>query len=69
MVFLQVGDIVTYEQRSYVLRGFQPMSIPDRNAYLEDAETGRRIHIPLRLLERAHFRRGGAGGHPREAPG
>lgn len=44
---MKIGDLVTYEGRSYVLRGLEPMSVPDRRAELEDVETGERIVAPL----------------------
>ena len=44
---MQIGDLVTYQGRSYVLRGLEPMSVPDRRAELEDPETGEVIVVPL----------------------
>ena len=44
---MKIGDIVTYQGRPYVLRGLEPMSVPDRRAELEDAETGERISVSL----------------------
>ena len=44
---MKIGELVTYEGRSYVLRGLDPMSVPNRRAELEDAETGERIVVPL----------------------
>jgi hypothetical protein len=44
---MKIGEFVTYEGRSYVLRGLEPMSVPRRRAELEDAETGERISVPL----------------------
>jgi len=44
---MKIGDIITYQGRSYVLRGLEPMSVPDRRAELEDAETGELISVPL----------------------
>jgi hypothetical protein len=44
---MKIGDLVTYERRSYVLRGLEPMSVPDRHAELEDSGTGERIVVPL----------------------
>jgi hypothetical protein len=44
---MKIGDNVTYQGRSYVLRGLEPMSVPDRRVELEDAETGQLISVPL----------------------
>jgi hypothetical protein len=44
---MNIGELVTYEGRSYVLRGLEPMSVPRRRAELEDPETGERISVPL----------------------
>jgi hypothetical protein len=44
---MKIGELVTYEGRSYVLRGLDPMSVPNRRAELEDAETGERLVVPL----------------------
>jgi hypothetical protein len=47
---MRIGDPVTYEGRRYVLRGLDPMGVPDRNADLEDCETGERIRVPVAQL-------------------
>jgi len=44
---MKIGDLVTYEGRSYVLRGLEPMSVPNRRAELEDLETGECLLVPL----------------------
>jgi hypothetical protein len=44
---MEIGDLVTYQDRAYILRGFDPMGVPDRYAELEDPETGERISVPL----------------------
>jgi hypothetical protein len=44
---MKIGDIVTYEGRPYVLRGLEPMSVPNRRAELEHAETGELVSVPL----------------------
>jgi len=44
---MEIGDLVTYQGRAYVLRGLEPMSVPDRRAELEDPETGAVILVPL----------------------
>ena len=44
---MEIGDLVTYQGRAYVLRGLEPMSVPDRRAELEDPESGETIVAPL----------------------
>jgi hypothetical protein len=50
---MRIGDPVIYRGRCYVLRGLDPMSVPDRRADLEDAETGELIRAPIAELEPA----------------
>ena len=47
---MRIGDPVTYRERRYVLRGLDPMGVPDRRADLEDPETGERIRVPVAEL-------------------
>jgi hypothetical protein len=44
---MEIGDLVTYQGRSYVLRGIDPMGVPDRRAELEDPVTGESISVLL----------------------
>ena len=44
---MEIGDLVTYSGGVYVLRGLDPMSVPDRRAHLEDPATGDHISAPL----------------------
>jgi hypothetical protein len=44
---MDIGDPVIWLGRRYLLRGFDPMSIPVRQAYLEDEETGERVAAPV----------------------
>jgi len=44
---MKIGDLVTYQGRAYVLRGLEPMSMPNRRAELEDPESGEAIVVPL----------------------
>lgn len=57
---MEIGDHVTYEGRTYVLRGLEPMSVPDRRAELEDAQTGETVSVPLSLVAE------GAGGFTKD---
>jgi hypothetical protein len=47
---MEIGEVLIYNGRRYVLLGLQPMSMPDRRADLEDAETGEVVSIPCSLL-------------------
>ena len=44
---MKIGDLVTYQGRAYVLRGLEPMSVPNRRAELEDPDSGEVIAAPL----------------------
>jgi hypothetical protein len=44
---MKIGDLVTYQGRSYVLRGIEPMSVPNRRAELEDPKSGEVVVVPL----------------------
>jgi hypothetical protein len=44
---MKIGDLVLYQGRLYYLRGLDPMSVPDRRAILEDAETGEESSAPV----------------------
>lgn len=48
---MRIGDLVTYGGAVYVLRGLEPMSVPDRRAELEDPATGERLRVPLSEVE------------------
>ena len=50
---MQIGDHVTIGGRRYVVRGFDPMSVPERRVELEDVETGECVRIPLEEVEHA----------------
>ena len=42
---MRIGDPITYQGRRYILRGLDPMSVPDRLADIEDIETGEVIRV------------------------
>jgi len=44
---MNIGDLVLHEGRRYYLRGLDPMSVPDRRAFLEDAFTGEARMVPV----------------------
>ena len=48
---MRIGDPVTYDGRGYVLRGLDPMGVPDRRADIEDPDTGELIRVPVAELE------------------
>ena len=43
---MNIGEIVLYEGRQYYLRGLDPMGVPQRQAFLEDALTGEPRTVP-----------------------
>lgn len=44
---MEIGELVTYQGRAYVLRGLDPMGVLDRRVELEDPDTGEQISAPL----------------------
>jgi hypothetical protein len=44
---MKIGDLVLYQGRPYYLRGLDPISVPDRGAFLEDAFSGEERTAPL----------------------
>jgi hypothetical protein len=47
---MQIGEVFNYNGRTYVLLGMEPMSVPDRKAELQDAETGEIVSVPWSIL-------------------
>ncbi len=50
---MRIGDPVIYQGCVFVLRGHDPMSVPDRQAEIFDPSTGKRLLVPLDELEAA----------------
>jgi len=50
---MKIGDLVLYQGRTYYLRGLDPMSVPNRRALLEDAETGEDVFAPVDDVEQS----------------
>jgi hypothetical protein len=48
---MKIGDLVLYLGRHYYLRGLDPMSVPNRQAFLEDAVTGKERTAPVGEIE------------------
>jgi hypothetical protein len=44
---MKIGDLVLYQGRSYYLRGFDPMSMPNRQAFLEDPSSAEELMVPV----------------------
>ena len=44
---MKIGDLVLHDGRRYYLRGLDPMSVPDRQAILEDALKGEACMVPV----------------------
>jgi hypothetical protein len=47
---MEIGKVLNYDGRTYVLLGMEPMSVPDRKAELQDTETAEVVRIPCSLL-------------------
>ena len=50
---MRIGDLLDYEGKRYIVRGLDPMGVPERRADLEDAETGEPIRVPIAELDDA----------------
>ena len=48
---MKIGDLVLHEGQRYYLRGLDPMSVPNRQAFLEDASTGEACTAPVDEIE------------------
>jgi hypothetical protein len=48
---MAIGDHVLYHGRRYRLLGIDPMSVSERQADLEDLETGEHVRVPLGEVE------------------
>ena len=44
---MNIGDLVLHQGRRYYLRGLDPMSVPNRQAFLEDPSTGEELMVPV----------------------
>ena len=44
---MRIGDLVTYQGTLYVLRGIDPMGVPERSAELEHPVSGERLRVRL----------------------
>jgi hypothetical protein len=42
---MEIGEVLNYDGRTYVLLGMEPMSVPDRKAELKDTETGEIVFV------------------------
>jgi hypothetical protein len=48
---MKIGDLVLHDGRHYYLRGLDPMSVPERQAFLEDASTWEPRTAPVDEIE------------------
>ena len=48
---MNINDLVLYQGRLHYLRGLDPMSVPERQAFLEDAMTGEACMVPVGAIE------------------
>jgi hypothetical protein len=61
---MEIGDLVIHDGTSYVLRGLEPMSVPDRRAELADPENGEIVRVPVAELGEQASQGGGFGPRP-----
>ena len=47
---MEIGCDVIYKGKRYVLRGLEPMSVPDRRAEVEEPESGELLSVPVALI-------------------
>jgi len=47
---MEIGEVLNYNGRTYVLLDMEPMSVPDRKAELQDTETGEIASVPCAVL-------------------
>jgi hypothetical protein len=47
---MEIGEVLSYDGRTYVLLGMEPMSVPERKAELRDTETGEIVSVPCSIL-------------------
>ena len=47
---MRIGELLDYEGTQYVVRGLDPMGVPERRADLEHLETGEQIRVPIAEL-------------------
>ena len=47
---MEIGEVLSYDGRKYVLLGMEPMSVPERKAELRDTETGEIVSVPCSIL-------------------
>jgi hypothetical protein len=50
---MRIGDLVLHQGRRVILLGVEPMSVPDRSARVQDADTGAVFDVPYAELEPA----------------
>ncbi|HWL33608.1 MAG TPA: hypothetical protein VNP89_08380 [Gaiellaceae bacterium] len=48
---MRIGELLDYEGTQYIVRGLDPMGVPERRADLEHVETGERIRVPIAELD------------------
>ena len=43
---MKIGDLVLHQGRPYYLRGFDPIGVPNGQAFLEDPSSGAELLVP-----------------------
>jgi hypothetical protein len=49
---LRIGDHYIIHGRTYIICGFEPMSLPDRNVELEDLASNQHLLVPIDEIAR-----------------
>lgn len=57
---IRIGDVISLDGRTFTVRGFDPMSMPEQTVELTDTETGTAIRIPIARLHASEARTGSA---------
>ena len=44
---MELGEVVIWNERRWIVRGFDPAGVTERTVALEDPETGERVDAPF----------------------
>jgi hypothetical protein len=48
---IEIGEVITYAGRRYIVRGFSEWASFPRSVYLHNAQTGESLRVPLDALD------------------
>jgi hypothetical protein len=48
---MELGEVIIFAGRRYIVRGFSDRSVVPHFVYLHDAETGESVRVPLDALD------------------